>query len=165
MSSSTNRQWIDRKGPRGSRKRVLSNNNTINHIQRMSHPTEGSPAAHSKHIPTFTFAALSSHLTPRADALIVYIRMHTGNNFTCPYLDVSMLHNNKLFIMLLHFRYLNRQNSSVHPWCGMNCSCTSNHTQPLSLVLMAPDSIQSTKDALVRLFWYLEGKFHLQQQH
>lgn len=95
------------------------------------------------------FAALSSHLTPGADALIVYIRMHTANNFTCPYLDVSMPYN-KLFIMLLHFWYLNRQNSSVHPWCGMNCSC--NHTQPLSLVLMAPDSIQSTKDVLVRLF-------------
>lgn len=109
-------------------------------------------------------AALSSHLTSGADALIVYIRVHAANNLTCSYLDVSMPYNSKQFIIIIIrfsvFEDVFRTGFlPVHLWCGMYCVHAHNHTQPLSLVLMAPDCIHSTKDALVRLFlWYLEGK-------
>lgn len=103
-------------------------------------------------------AALSSHLTAGADGLIVYIRMHTANN------GVSMPYN-KLFIML-YFGYLKMLKTRflpIHPWCWRYCSFTLNHTEPLSLVLMVPDCIQSTKDALVRLFCNISKKFQVYQ--
>lgn len=79
MSSSTNRQWIDRKGPGGSRKRVLSNNNTINHIQHASRPSEG----FQQHLHTTA--------APPSDAPTVHIRMLTATSLTHPHPQVSQV--------------------------------------------------------------------------
>lgn len=78
-------------------------------------------------------AALSSHLTPGADALIAYIRMHAANNFTWPYFDGSTPYNNKLVIILLHFQYLKMfltQDSSLF---NLDVGCTV-HAHAITLL-------------------------------